>query len=162
MSCLRDLVIPRQEWCPWSPVLPLALDEFSMWDSGSERTSTGAIPVQHQTSTEWWVMSVATSRIHSWVCSFIHSVSIWCGGGGVVSKPRLALCDPVDCSPSGFFVHGISQSRILVGCHFLLQGIFPTQGSNLPLLHCRPILYCLSQQGSPSVCWVSTKCWGTF
>ena len=27
------------------------------------------------------------------------------------------------------------------GCHFLLQGIFPTQGSNLGLLHCREILY---------------------
>ena len=29
-----------------------------------------------------------------------------------------------------------------VGCHFLLQGIFPTQGSILCLLHCRWILYC--------------------
>ena len=28
-----------------------------------------------------------------------------------------------------------------VGCHFFLQGIFPTQGSNLDLLHCRWILY---------------------
>ena len=28
-----------------------------------------------------------------------------------------------------------------VGCHFLLQGIFPTQGSNLHLLHGRQILY---------------------
>ena len=31
-----------------------------------------------------------------------------------------------------------------VGCHALLQGIFPTQGSNpqfLSLLHCREILY---------------------
>ena len=28
-----------------------------------------------------------------------------------------------------------------VGCHFLLQGIFPTQQSNLGLLHCRQILY---------------------
>ena len=28
-----------------------------------------------------------------------------------------------------------------VACHFLLQGIFPTQGSNLHLLHCRQILY---------------------
>ena len=27
------------------------------------------------------------------------------------------------------------------GCHFLLQGTFPTQGSNLGLLHCRQILY---------------------
>ena len=36
-----------------------------------------------------------------------------------------------------------------VGSHFLLQGIFPTQGSNLGFLHCRQILYCLSYQGSP-------------
>ena len=33
-----------------------------------------------------------------------------------------------------------------VGCHFLLQGIFPTQGSNLGLLHCRQMLYHLSHQ----------------
>ena len=37
-----------------------------------------------------------------------------------------------------------------VGCHFLLQGIFPTQGLNLGLLHCRQILYHLSHQGSPT------------
>ena len=35
-----------------------------------------------------------------------------------------------------------------VGCHFLLQGIFLTQGSNLGLLHCRQTLYPLSHQGS--------------
>ena len=34
-----------------------------------------------------------------------------------------------------------------VGCHFLLQRIFPTQGSNLGLLHCRQMLYHLSHQG---------------
>ena len=34
-----------------------------------------------------------------------------------------------------------------VGCHSLLQGIFPTQGSNPNLLYCRQILYCLSHQG---------------
>ena len=36
-----------------------------------------------------------------------------------------------------------------MGCHFLLQKIFPTQGSNRGLLHCRRILYHLSHQGSP-------------
>ena len=36
-----------------------------------------------------------------------------------------------------------------VGCHFLLQGIFPTQGLNPGLLHCRQILYHLSHKGSP-------------
>ena len=38
-----------------------------------------------------------------------------------------------------------------MGCHFLLQGIFLTQGLNSSLLHCRQILYCLSRQGSPSL-----------
>ena len=36
-----------------------------------------------------------------------------------------------------------------MGNHSLLRGIFPTQGSNLGLLHCRQIVYCLSHQGSP-------------
>ena len=35
-----------------------------------------------------------------------------------------------------------------MGCHFLLQGIIPTQGLNLHLLHCRWILYCSATQGS--------------
>ena len=35
-----------------------------------------------------------------------------------------------------------------VGCHFLLQGIFLIQGSNLALLHCRHILYCLSHSAN--------------
>ena len=35
-----------------------------------------------------------------------------------------------------------------VGCHTLLQGIFPTQGSNPGLLHCRWILYCLNHQAN--------------
>ena len=35
-----------------------------------------------------------------------------------------------------------------VSCHSLLQGIFPTQGLKLGLLHFKHILYCLSHQGS--------------
>ena len=46
------------------------------------------------------------------------------------------LCDPVDCSPPGSSVHGDSPGNNTgVGCYALLQGIFPTQGSNLHLLH---------------------------
>ena len=41
-----------------------------------------------------------------------------------------------------------------VGCHALLQGIFPTQGLNPGLLHCRLILYRLSYKGSPFFDWV--------
>ena len=36
-----------------------------------------------------------------------------------------------------------------MGCHFLHQGISPTQGSNLGLPHCRQTLYHLSYQVSP-------------
>ena len=62
------------------------------------------------------------------------------------------LCDPMDCGPPGFSVHGIPQARIWggVGSHSLLQGIFLIQGWNLSLLHCREILYHLSHQGSPN------------
>ena len=43
-----------------------------------------------------------------------------------------------------------SPSKNTVVCdHSILQGIFSTHGSNLGLLHCRQILYHLSQQESP-------------
>ena len=55
------------------------------------------------------------------------------------------LCDPMDCSPLGSSVHGDSLGKnTSVGCHVLLQGIFPTQGLNPGILHCRWILYQLS------------------
>ena len=41
-----------------------------------------------------------------------------------------------------------SGKNTAVGCHFLLQEIFPTQGSNPGLLHCRRILLPLSHLGS--------------
>ena len=58
--------------------------------------------------------------------------------------------NPMDCSSPGSSVHGDSPGKNTgVGCHALLQGIFPTQGSNPGLPHCRPILYRLSNHGSP-------------
>ena len=66
------------------------------------------------------------------------------------SQSCLTLCDPMDYSPPGSSVHGIFQARITgVGSQSLLQGIFPTQGLNPGLLHCRQILYQLRHQGSP-------------
>ena len=57
------------------------------------------------------------------------------------------LCNLVDGSPPGSSVHGISQARILgVGCHFLLQGVFLTQGSNLSLLHWQADSFRLTHQ----------------
>ena len=71
----------------------------------------------------------------------------------------LTLWDPMDCSPPGSSVHGDSPGKNTgVDCHPLLQGIFPTQGSNPRLLHCRQILHHLSHQGSLGAlhAWKST------
>ena len=51
------------------------------------------------------------------------------------------LCDSMVCSLPGPSVHGILQVITLECIITLLQGIFPTQGSNPGLLHCRQILY---------------------
>ena len=48
----------------------------------------------------------------------------------LVTQSYLTLCDPMDCSPPGSSVLGISQGKNTgVGSHSLLQGIFLTQGS---------------------------------
>ena len=58
-------------------------------------------------------------------------------------------CDPMGCILPGSFVHGDSPGKNTgVGCHALLQGIFPVQGSNPGILSYRWILYRLSHQGS--------------
>ena len=54
----------------------------------------------------------------------------------LVAQPCLTICDSMDCSPPGCSVRGITG----VSCHFLLQGTFPTQGSNPGLPHCRQTL----------------------
>ena len=59
-------------------------------------------------------------------------------------KPAKLLC------PWGF-----SRQEYWMGCHALLQGIFPTQGLNPGLPHCRWIQYLRSHQGSPGIMeWV--------
>ena len=92
-------------------------------------------------------------KIPVWKCT--HSTAravLW-----LVTQSRPTLWDPVDCSPPGFAVRGDSPGKNTeVGCHALLQGIFPTQGSNPGLPHCRWILYHLSHQESPRILeWVA-------
>ena len=82
------------------------------------------------------------------------------------------------CTESWFSFHGESTSHLVVsdslrpyrlhspwtspgqntgvGSHSLLQGIFPTQGLNPGLPHCRRILYQLSHKGIPRIlAWVA-------
>ena len=65
-----------------------------------------------------------------------------------ITQSFLTLCDPMDTRilrPWNFL--GKSTG---VCCHFLLQEIFPTQGLNPGLLHCRQTVYHLCHQGSIS------------
>ena len=66
----------------------------------------------------------------------------------LVARSCPTFCDFMDCSPPGSSVHGISQARILE-CHFLLQGIFLSQGANLHFLHWQADSLPLSHQESP-------------
>jgi len=68
----------------------------------------------------------------------------------LVDTSCLTLCDPIDCSPSRLLCPwNFSGKNTGVGCHFLLQGIFPTQESNPHLLHWQLDSLPLSHQGSP-------------
>ena len=62
----------------------------------------------------------------------------------------LTLCKPMDCSQ-----WNSPGQNTEVGRLSLLQGIFPTQGSNPDLLHCRQILYQLSHT---MVCTTNQMC----
>ena len=69
-----------------------------------------------------------------------------------MTQLSLTLCNPID-----YIVRGILQARILEwGSLSLLQGIFPTQGSNPGFLHCSRSLYQLAHKGSPRILeWVT-------
>ena len=85
------------------------------------------------------------SNIHN---NFTYMYAVLCS----VAQSRPTLYNPMDSSPPGSSVHGDPPGKNTgVGCHALLWGIFPTQGSNPGLPHFRWILYHLSHQGSPLV-----------
>ena len=75
----------------------------------------------------------------------------------LVTQSCPTLCNLMDSSPPGSSVHGDSPGEnIGLGCHTLLQGIFPTWGSNSGLLLCGWILYLLSHQENPRILeWVN-------
>ena len=60
------------------------------------------------------------------------------------------LFNPMDCSPPGSSVHGVSRQEYWSGLSFPPPRIFPTQGSSPHLLHWQVDSLSLSRQGSPS------------
>ena len=70
-----------------------------------------------------------------------------------VAQSCPTLCEPMDCSPPCSSVHGVLQARILewVAISFSKGSSWSRiQGRNPGLLHCRQILYHLSNQRRPS------------
>ena len=83
-----------------------------------------------------------------WANQFSRTLLNSCSLPGLMSRgPRSVtsviptLWDFMDSSPAGSSVHGIFLTRILEWVAMPSLGIFPPQGSNLHLLHCRQILY---------------------
>ena len=74
------------------------------------------------------------------------------GGGGLVTKsyPTLVTQWTVACQAPPSM--GFSRQEYWSGLSFPSLEIFPTQGLNLCLLHCRQILYPLSHQGDLESC----------
>ena len=64
----------------------------------------------------------------------------------LVAESCPTLCDPMNVAHQASLSMDSPDKSTGVDCHFLLQGIFPTQGSNLGLPHCGQTLYRLSHQ----------------
>ena len=117
----------------WLAVLSL---HQRVWGQSEGPRDVGAIP-EHPGKTQ----EPNSSHLMSDLCC-----AVFC----LAAQSCLTLCDPLDCSLPGSSVHGDSPGKNTgVGCHGLLQGIFPVQGLNPGLLHCRRIFYHLRHQGSP-------------
>ena len=74
----------------------------------------------------------------------------------LVAQSCPTLFDLMNCSSPGFFVHGdFPGTNTGVGCHALLQGIFPTQELNTGLLPC----FCLQCRRPRFDPWVGKIPW---
>ena len=69
----------------------------------------------------------------------------------LVSESCPILSDPTHCNPLALACMAFSRQEYWTGLHSLLQRIFPTQGLNLGLLHCRQIPFCLSYSAVPVI-----------
>ena len=77
------------------------------------------------------------------LCGFLNNTVLLC----LVAQSK--ALQPHELLPTRFLCPWNSPDKnTRVGCHALLQGIFPTQGLKPGLLHCRQILYHLSYQGN--------------
>ena len=78
--------------------------------------------------------------------SVIYLICWYC----LVTKSCQTLCDPMDCSLPGSYVHGISHARILEWVAISFSRVSPQPKLEPKSLTLQEILYHLSHQGSPN------------
>ena len=101
--------------------------------------------------TSWPTICVCVCVCIHYICMYIYIYN-YIYVGSEMAQLCPTLCDPMFCSLPGSSILWIFLARVTgEDCHFLLQGIFPTQGLNPHLPHCRQMLYRLSHQGSLSI-----------
>ena len=144
----RSLALPEKTMAPHFSTLAWKIP----WTEEPGRLqSMGLRRVGHDNPRDggaWWAAVYGVAQSGTWLkwLSSSSSSSIagrfftnWAATEGLmlclneVAQSCLILCDPMDCSLPGSSVHGIF--------HFLLQEIFPTQGSNPGLPYCGQRLY---------------------
>ena len=92
------------------------------------------------------LLRCAHTHTHEETCPDTHIQSV-CES---LSQVRLFVTPWTVACQTPLSVHGDSPGKHPgAGCHAFLQGIFPTQGMNPGLPHCRSILFHLSHEGMP-------------
>ena len=107
----------------------------SLWSGKTRPTSQGitgltAVPTKHLTGRKCSV----NHSLHRYTCC-----NNYCYWKGNLSLLRII-----------YFWYWLGFCQAQITYKIPSPGIFPTQGLNLGLLHCRQILYCLSHPGSPT------------
>ena len=153
---IREALLPA--WCPtnkhWTFLHhnPVSADCLPLQASGTKFGSvTPPLTPWEPYSTFWLYEFPYSGHFIHIISRFLHLASfLWC----VCAQLCPTLCDSMACGLLGSSVHGIFPGRnTAVGCHFLFQGIYLTQGSNtllLGLLHWQAGSLPLSHLGSPS------------
>ena len=142
--------------CPYSFLDNRSHFWFKSWGrgegGGGERKWIGYISLKMK-------CAAGLIKVINWICSWTSKLSFveYPLFEGKRYKWKLLSCvqffvTPWAVAPSGSSLHGDSPGKdTIVGSHALLQEIFPTQGSNSGLWHCRWILYQLRYQGNPRI-----------
>ena len=108
--------------------------------------------------------SCKLEKLVIWKISIVSKIGVCTKMKVLVAQSHPTLCEPMNCSlpplTPRILCPWVSPSKnTRVGCHSLLQGIFPNQGLSPGLLHCKQILYQLSHRTHVPKLWLLLWLW---